>query len=89
MRSGRVTTAAAFGLGAAALLAVLGGSNPESQRGGSPTVTTRRGDLSVSLTEPGTLRAAQSITLASEIRSNRAKIVDASYSPNRHRLGEV
>ena len=40
-----------------------------------PTALAERGNLAVTLVEPGTLAAARSLTLASEIRSNRAKIV--------------
>jgi HlyD family secretion protein len=49
-------------------------------RGGAPgtaipAVRSERGTLAVTLVEPGTIEAARSVTLASEIRSNRAKIV--------------
>jgi len=40
-----------------------------------PVAVAERGRLDVTLVEPGTLAAARSVTLASEIRSNRAKIV--------------
>jgi HlyD family secretion protein len=40
-----------------------------------PVVVAERGRLDVTLVEPGTLSAARSVTLSSEIRSNRAKIV--------------
>ncbi len=40
-----------------------------------PVAVVRRGTLSISITESGTLQALQSVTLASEINSNRAKIV--------------
>lgn len=40
-----------------------------------PVAFVKRGTLSISITESGTLQALQSVTLASEINSNRAKIV--------------
>lgn len=40
-----------------------------------PTAVAERRRLEVSLVEPGTLQAARSVVLSSEIRSNRAKIV--------------
>ena len=40
-----------------------------------PIATVERGELRISITESGTLQALQSVTLASEINSNRAKIV--------------
>lgn len=40
-----------------------------------PVALAERADLEVTLVEPGTLQAARSVTLSSEIRSNRAKIV--------------
>lgn len=39
-----------------------------------PITTVQRGSLAISITESGTLQAVQSVTLASEITSNRAKI---------------
>lgn len=39
-----------------------------------PVATVQRGTLTISITESGTLEALQSVTLASEINSNRAKI---------------
>ena len=40
-----------------------------------PVAVAERGDVDLALVEPGTLSAARSLTLSSEIRSNRAKIV--------------
>ena len=40
-----------------------------------PAATVQRGTLTVNIIESGTLQALQSVTLASEINSNRAKIV--------------
>ncbi len=40
-----------------------------------PAATVERGELRISITESGTLQALQTVTLASEITSNRAKIV--------------
>ena len=40
-----------------------------------PVAVAERGNLEVTLVEPGTLSAARSVTISSEIRSNRAKIV--------------
>ena len=40
-----------------------------------PVARVERGTVSISITESGTLQALQSVTLASEINSNRAKIV--------------
>ncbi len=39
-----------------------------------PIATAQRGPLTISITESGTLQAVQSVTLASEITSNRAKV---------------
>jgi len=75
MRSGRLT-ATLFGVGALALIALLTGRDAAPRPDGTPpAVRAVRGDVTVSLVEPGTVHAARSITLASEIRSNRAKIV--------------
>lgn len=72
----RRLTATLFGVGALALVAMVAGRDDAVRDGGArPTVRALEGDLRVSLVEPGTLHAARSITLASEIRSNRAKIV--------------
>ncbi len=75
MRSARLT-ATLFGVGALGLLAIMSAwdENPRGQAA-PPTVRALRGDVAVSIVEPGALHAARSITLASEIRSNRAKIV--------------
>lgn len=69
-------TATLFGVGALALV-VAAASRDDAARGvaAPPTVEATRGDVAVALVEPGTLHAARSVTLASEIRSNRAKIV--------------
>ncbi len=69
-------TATLFGVGAFALV-VAATSGNDAPRGiaAPPTVNATRGDVSIALVEPGTLHAARSVTLASEIRSNRAKIV--------------
>jgi HlyD family secretion protein len=40
-----------------------------------PVATVQRGPLTISITESGTIEALQSVTLASEITSNRAKVV--------------
>lgn len=40
-----------------------------------PVAPVQRGSLTITITESGTLQALQSVTLASEINSNRAKIV--------------
>ena len=40
-----------------------------------PVATVQRGEITISITESGTLQALQSVTLASEINSNRAKVV--------------
>jgi HlyD family secretion protein len=40
-----------------------------------PVATVQRGMITINITESGTLQALQSVTLASEINSNRAKIV--------------
>ena len=75
MRSRRVT-ATLFGVGALALfVAIAAWDDTPTRVGGPPTVRATRGDVALRIVEPGTLRAARSITLASEIRSNRAKIV--------------
>ncbi|MDG2305457.1 MAG: efflux RND transporter periplasmic adaptor subunit [Candidatus Binatia bacterium] len=75
MRSRRVT-ASLFGVGAIALVAAVSGWDDAPRGDGAPpTARALRGDVTQSLVEPGTLRAARSVTLASEIRSNRAKIV--------------
>ncbi len=76
MRARRLT-ATLFGVGALALVAVVAGRDdgPTQRRGAAPTARAERGDVRTSLIEPGELHAARSVTLASEIRSNRAKIV--------------
>ena len=52
-----------------------GGGGSRGPAGGLPTARAERGVLDVTLVEGGTLQAARSVTLSSEIRSNRAKIV--------------
>jgi HlyD family secretion protein len=65
-----------FAAGALALAIGLISRGREGGRGRAiPVAVTERGDLHVTLVEPGTLAAARSVTIASEIRSNRAKIV--------------
>jgi HlyD family secretion protein len=72
----RRVTATVFGMGALALLAAIAGrETPDSPSRTKPTARAQRGDLQASLIEPGTVQAARSVTLASAIRSNRAKIV--------------
>lgn len=69
-------TATLFGVGAIVLVAAVA-SWDDAPRGDAapPTVRALRGDVVAGIVEPGTLQAARSVTLASEIRSNRAKIV--------------
>jgi len=70
---GTITLAA---VGSLAIVAALASRGRETATEGAiPTVLAERGDLDVTLVEPGTLAAARSVTLSSEIRSNRAKIV--------------
>jgi HlyD family secretion protein len=65
-----------FAAGSLALATILASRGRDTTSAGSiPTVLAERGDLEVTLVEPGTLAAARSVTLSSEIRSNRAKIV--------------
>jgi HlyD family secretion protein len=65
-----------LGVGSFALTALLVGRSGEPVPAGvEPVARAERRSLEVTLVEPGTLRAARSVTLASEIRSNRAKIV--------------
>ena len=68
-----ITLSAAGSLAIAAVLASRGGEG--TIEGAIPTAVAERGNLAVTLVEPGTLAAARSVTLSSEIRSNRAKIV--------------
>ena len=48
-----------------------------------------RGNLDVTLVEPGTLAAARSVTIASEIRSNRAKVVSLAADGTWVKPGDV
>lgn len=67
-----------LGVGSFALTAALvtrGGGGVTSHGGAVPVARAERRRLEVTLVEPGSLFAARSVTLASEIRSNRAKIV--------------
>jgi HlyD family secretion protein len=83
-------TISLFGLGAATLVfALTGRSGPDEPTGVGPTVRAERRDLTQALVEPGTLQAARAITLASEIRSNRAKIVSLASDGAWVRPGEV
>jgi RND family efflux transporter MFP subunit len=65
-----------LGVGSFAVTAALfaRGGGP-GRSGADPVMRAERRQLEVTLVEPGTLIAARSVTLASEIRSNRAKIV--------------
>ncbi len=54
-----------------------------------PVAVAERGDLDVTLVEPGTLAAARSVTIASEIRSNRAKIVSLAADGTWVKPGDV
>jgi HlyD family secretion protein len=54
-----------------------------------PVAVAERGDLDVTLVEPGTLAAARSVTIASEIRSNRAKIVSLAVDGTWVKPGDV
>ena len=72
----RRITATLFGVGGLFLLGLsLVGKSRTVAPTGRPTVTAERGRLDVTLVEPGTLQAERSVTLSSELRSNRAKIV--------------
>lgn len=66
-----------LGIGSFALTAALfsRGGGGAGHSGTDPIVRAERRPLEVTLVEPGTLTAARSVTLSSEIRSNRAKIV--------------
>ncbi|MGH7336304.1 MAG: hypothetical protein ACREI7_01880, partial [Myxococcota bacterium] len=75
MPSSRTVTLSAAG---SILLAAafLGRGRDAAPPSAVPVALVTRGDLEVTLVEPGTMQAARSVTLSSEIRSNRAKIVD-------------
>ena len=69
-------------IGGAALLLILAGItltvrsylHDDLSFDAIPVATVQRGSLTISIIESGTLQAVQSVTLASEITSNRAKI---------------
>lgn len=69
-------TVTLFAAGSVALAVALAARGRDAGREPPiPVALAERGDLEVTLVEPGTLQAARSVTLSSEIRSNRAKIV--------------
>jgi HlyD family secretion protein len=70
----RTITLFAAGSAAIALALAARGRDP-GREAAIPVAVAERGRLEVTLIEPGTLSAARSVTLSSEIRSNRAKIV--------------
>ena len=72
-RHPRRTAAAAAGLAGLALLSVLAFGGPDA--GGIPTAEVREGPFRVTIVERGTLQALRSVTYASSIQSNQAKIV--------------
>jgi HlyD family secretion protein len=72
----RRRTITLFAAGSVAIaIALASRGRDEPAPGAVPTALAERADLAVTLVEPGTLAAARSLTLSSEIRSNRAKIV--------------
>ena len=65
-----------FAAGSVAIAIALASRGRDGGRENAiPSVIAERGNLEVMLVEPGTLAAARSVTISSEIRSNRAKIV--------------
>ncbi len=54
-----------------------------------PVATVQRGELTISITESGTLQALQSVTLASEINSNRAKVAKIAPEGTYVEAGDV
>jgi HlyD family secretion protein len=66
-----------FAAGSVVIALAIASRGRDAVRSGRPvpTALAARGDVAVTLVEPGTLAAARSVTLSSEIRSNRAKIV--------------
>jgi HlyD family secretion protein len=66
-----------FAAGSVAIALAIASRGRDLATGDRPIATAlaERGDIAVTLVEPGTLAAARSVTLSSEIRSNRAKIV--------------
>ncbi|MGH7899056.1 MAG: efflux RND transporter periplasmic adaptor subunit [Candidatus Binatia bacterium] len=76
MNQGTRRTVTLFAAGSLALaLGIAVRGRDAGRESPTPTAVAERRTLEVSLVEPGTLQAARSVTLASEIRSNRAKIV--------------
>ena len=76
MWPGTRRTISFFAVGSVVLALAIAGRSREEGRGRAvPSAVAERRSLEISLVEPGTLEAARSVTLASEIRSNRAKIV--------------
>jgi HlyD family secretion protein len=77
MESGARRNITLFAAGSVAIALAIASRGREAVTSGRPipTALAERGDIAVTLIEPGTLAAARSVTLSSEIRSNRAKIV--------------
>lgn len=75
MRSRIIWGLAILGILAGIALAVRSYTQEEVSFEAIPVATVQRGAMTISITESGTLQALQSVTLASEINSNRAKIV--------------
>ena len=72
----RRRTITLFAAGSVAIaIALASRGRDEGRQTAIPVALAERGDLEITLVEPGTLSAARSLTLSSEIRSNRAKIV--------------
>ena len=72
----RRRTITLFAAGSVAIaIALASRGRDEGRQTAIPVALAERGDLEITLVEPGALSAAQSLTLSSEIRSNRAKIV--------------
>lgn len=64
-----------FAAGSVAIAIAVASRGREGGRENAiPSVIAERGTIDVTLVEPGTLAAARSVTISSEIRSNRAKI---------------
>ncbi len=68
------STISLFATASVAVAALVLGRGRERADLRPPAAIAERRDLEVTLVEPGTLQAARSVTLSSEIRSNRAKI---------------
>ena len=78
-----------LGVGVVVLaLALSLGLGPGSRDGAVPTARVERRNLEIVLVEPGTLAAARSITIASEIRGDRAKIVTIGTDGDWVRAGD-